>query len=169
MALREIRLDGDPILRKKSKEVTNINARINQLLEDMVETMVYANGVGLAAPQVGVLRRVIVIDIGEGPIKIINPIIAETQGEILDIEGCLSVPFKTGTVNRPEWVKLKYLTEDGKEEILEGTGLLARAICHEVDHLEGILYTDLAIETFDKDDEDDDEYEDYDEDIDREY
>lgn len=166
MALREIRLDGDPILRKKSKEVTNINSRITQLLEDMVETMVYANGVGLAAPQVGVLRRVVVIDVGEGPIKIINPVITETKGEVLDIEGCLSILNKTGTVCRPEWVKLKYLDEEGTEKVLEGTGLLARAICHEVDHLDGILYTDLAIETFDSDEEDDDEY---DEIIDREY
>lgn len=149
MALRQIRLDGDPILRKKSREVSEINDRIKELLNDMVETMVDANGVGLAAPQVGILRRVIVIDVGDGPIKIINPEIIEEEGEIIDMEGCLSIPSKSGRVKRPERVKIKYLNVEGKETYLEGTGLLARAICHEIDHLDGILYTDLAIEMFD--------------------
>lgn len=112
----------------------------------MIETMNEAEGVGLAAPQVGVLRRVVVIDVGEGPIKLINPVILETQGEVIDIEGCLSVPNRSGTVNRPEWVKIRYIDIDGKEKTLEGRGLLARAICHEIDHLEGILYTDKIIE-----------------------
>ncbi|MBU5314173.1 peptide deformylase [Tissierella carlieri] len=146
MALREIRLYNDPILRKKSKEITEITDRIKILLDDMIETMNEAEGVGLAAPQVGVLRRVVVIDVGEGPIKLINPVILETQGEVIDIEGCLSVPNRSGTVNRPEWVKIKYIDIDGKEKTLEGRGLLARAICHEIDHLEGILYTDKIIE-----------------------
>lgn len=158
MALREIRLDGDPILRKTSKKITEINHRIKVLLEDMIETMVYANGVGLAAPQIGVLRRVIVIDVGEGPLKIINPEIIEASGAIVDIEGCLSVPILTGTVERPENVKVKYLDENGDEKIIDASGLLARVFCHEIDHLDGILYTDKAIETFeDEEDEEDDE------------
>lgn len=146
MALREIRLDNDPILRKKSKEITEITDRIKILLDDMIDTMNEAEGVGLAAPQVGILRRAVVIDIGEGPIKLINPIILESKGEVVDIEGCLSIPGRSGTVSRPEWVKIKYIDIDGKEKVLEGSGLLARAICHEVDHLDGILYTDKIIE-----------------------
>lgn len=146
MALREIRLDNDPILRKKSKEITEITDRIKILLDDMIDTMNEAEGVGLAAPQVGILRRAVVIDIGEGPIRLINPVILETKGEVIDIEGCLSIPGRSGTVNRPEWVKVKYVDIDGKEKVLEGSGLLARAICHEVDHLDGILYTDKIIE-----------------------
>ena len=154
MALREIRTDDDPILRKQSKKVTEINDRIKILLEDMEETMIEANGVGLAAPQIGVLRRVVTIDVGEGLMKIINPEILEVKGEVIDIEGCLSIPGKSGTVERPEWVKLKYLNENGEEVIIEGTGLLARAICHEVDHLNGILYTDKVIEYCTSDEED---------------
>ena len=146
MALREIRIDDDPILRKKSRVVSEINDRILTLLEDMEETMIHANGVGLAAPQVGVLRRVVTIDVGEGIMKIINPEILEVRGEVIEIEGCLSLPGISGTVERPEWVKLKYLNENGEEVIIEGTDLLARVICHEVDHLDGILYTDKVIE-----------------------
>ena len=146
MALREIRIDDDPILRKKSRVVSEINDRILTLLEDMEETMIHANGIGLAAPQVGVLRRVVTIDVGEGIMKIINPEILEVRGEVIEIEGCLSLPGISGTVERPEWVKLKYLNENGEEVIIEGTDLLARAICHEVDHLDGILYTDKVIE-----------------------
>ena len=157
MALREIRLDGDPILRKISKEITDINDRIKVLLDDMVETMDNANGVGLAAPQVGVLRRAIVIDVGEGPIKLINPKLVEKSGECMDVEGCLSIPSKSGKVKRPEWVKVNYLDANGIENIIEGTGLLARVLCHEIDHLDGILYTDLAIETYDDDDEDEED------------
>lgn len=159
MALREIRLDGDPILRKISKEITDISDRIKILLDDMVETMNNANGVGLAAPQVGVLRRAIVIDVGEGPIKLINPKLVEKSGECIDIEGCLSIPSKSGKVKRPEWVKVNYFNEDGIEKIIEGTGLLARVLCHEIDHLDGILYTDLAIETYDDTDEDEEDIE----------
>lgn len=146
MALRIIKLDGDPILRKKSRKVEKIDGRILTLLEDMEDTMRDAEGIGLAAPQVGVLRRVVVIDVGEGILKIINPEIEERQGEITDIEGCLSVPGISGTVSRPEKVKLKYINEDNKEMELEAEGLLARAICHEIDHLDGILYTDKVIE-----------------------
>lgn len=157
MALREIRLDGDPILRKVSREITDINDRIKILLDDMVETMNHANGVGLAAPQIGVLRRAIVIDVGEGPIKLINPKLVEESGECIDVEGCLSIPSKSGKVKRPEWVKVQYLDVNDNENTIEGTGLLARALCHEIDHLNGILYTDLAIETYDDIDEDEDE------------
>lgn len=146
MALREIRLSDDPILRKKSKEITEITDRIKILLDDMIDTMNEAEGVGLAAPQIGVLRRAVVIDVGEGPIKLINPIILETKGEEIDVEGCLSVPGRSGTVSRPEWVKIKFLDIDGNEKTMEGSGLLARAICHEIDHLEGILYIDKIIE-----------------------
>lgn len=146
MAIRQIRYSGDPILRKVSREITEINERINILLEDMVETMHENEGVGLAAPQVGVLRRVVVIDIGEGVIKLINPEIIEKEGENIDIEGCLSVLNRVGTVKRPERVKVKYLNELGEEKIIEGIGLLAKALCHEIDHLNGILFTDKMIE-----------------------
>lgn len=157
MALREIRISKDPILRKKSKEIKEISNRIKILLDDMIDTMNIAEGVGLAAPQIGVLRRVIVIDIGEGPIKIINPEILEMEGEVIDVEGCLSVPGRSGSVARPEKVKIKYLDIDGNENILEGTGLLARAICHEIDHLEGILYIDKMIEEFKYEDNENEE------------
>lgn len=156
MALREIRLEEDPILRKKSREITEITDRIKVLLEDMIETMEDANGVGLAAPQVGILRRAIVLDIGEGPIKMINPEILETEGEEIDVEGCLSVPGRSGTVSRPESIKVNYLDVDGKENTLEAEGLLARVICHEVDHLDGILYIDRMIEEVEYEDSDDD-------------
>jgi peptide deformylase len=148
MALREIRLDGDPLLRKKSKEITEINERIKVLLDDMVETMIHANGVGLAAPQVGILRRAIVIDVGEEQLKIINPEIIETTGSIVDVEGCLSIPGISGTVDRPEKIKVRYMNEDGEIKTIEASNYLARIFCHEIDHLDGILYTDKVIETF---------------------
>lgn len=146
MALRTIRLEGDPILRKKSRDVKEVNDRLKILLNDMVETMKDADGVGLAAPQVGVLRRVIVLDIGEGIVKMINPQLVKKAGAEIDVEGCLSVPGLSGTVERPEYVEVKYINEEGKEMTMEGTGLLARAICHEIDHLNGILYIDKVIE-----------------------
>lgn len=148
MAIRTIRLDSDPILRRKSRKIDDINERITELLDDMLETMYDANGVGLAAPQIGVLRRAVVIDIGEGPIKIINPEIISTEGSIEGQEGCLSVPGFSGTVERPESVLLKYTDENNEEKTLEAQGYLARAIFHEYDHLEGILYTDKATEIF---------------------
>lgn len=153
MALRIIKVDGDPILRKKSRNVEKIDDRILTLLEDMEETMIYSDGIGLAAPQVGILRRVVVIDIGDGLLKIINPEIKKREGEIIDIEGCLSVPGISGTVNRPEKVVLQYLNEDNEEVEIEAEGLLARAICHEVDHLDGILYIDKVIEYIEPDEE----------------
>ena len=153
MAIRQLRYVGDPILRKVSREVTEINDRIKTLLEDMVDIMYENDGVGLAAPQIGVLRRVIVIDVGEGPIKLINPEILEEEGENIDVEGCLSIPNRSGTVKRPERVKVKYLDENGEEKIIEGTSLLARALCHEIDHLNGILFIDNMIEEIELDQE----------------
>ncbi len=144
MAIRNIRTEGDEILRKKCKEVTGLTPKITTLIEDMVETMYDANGVGLAAPQVGILKRIVVIDAGEGLHVLINPVILETDGEQTGGEGCLSVPGKTATVTRPNYVKVKALDQEMKEFVLEGTELLARAICHECDHLEGILYVDKA-------------------------
>lgn len=144
MAIRNIRTEGDEILRKKCKEVTGLTPKITTLIEDMVETMYDANGVGLAAPQVGILKRIVVIDAGEGLHVLINPVILETDGEQTGGEGCLSVPGKTATVTRPNYVKVKALDREMKEFVLEGTELLARAICHECDHLEGVLYVDKA-------------------------
>lgn len=146
MALRQIRYENDPILRKKSREITEINDRIKILIEDMAETMYENEGVGLAAPQVGILRRAVVIDVGEGLIKLINPEIIEKDGEIIDVEGCLSVPGRAGKVKRPEHVKVKYFDLNGEEQIIEGEGLLARALCHEIDHLNGVLFIDKMIE-----------------------
>lgn len=146
MALRNIRIEGDEILRKRCRKVDNIDKRLLTLIEDMKETMYKADGVGLAAPQIGILKRMAVIDIGEGPIVIINPEIIETKGSYIDIEGCLSIPGRQGTVERPEKVKVKALNERGEEIIIEGEGLLARAFCHEIDHLDGILFVDKTIE-----------------------
>lgn len=146
MALRNIRIEGDPILREKSKEVRKITSRTKQLIEDMVETMHDAEGVGLAAPQVGVLRRIVVIDIGDGPIRMINPVIIEKNGKELGPEGCLSVPGKAGTVERPEKVVVDFIDEEGTKKRLEANGFLARAVCHELDHLDGVLYIDKVVE-----------------------
>ncbi|TDT61641.1 peptide deformylase [Fonticella tunisiensis] len=142
MALRQMRIMGDEILRKKSRPVEKIDDRIKSLIDDMVETMYHEDGVGLAAPQVGVLKRIIVIDVGEGPIKLINPEIIDSEGTQTEEEGCLSIPGERGIVERPAEVKVKALNENGEEVIIEGTGLLARALCHEIDHLDGILFVD---------------------------
>ena len=144
MALRQIRTQGDPVLNKKCREVTEVTDRIVELIDDMLETMYEANGVGLAAPQVGILKRIVVIDVGEGPIVMINPKIVETSGEQTGSEGCLSIPGKAGTVTRPNYVKARAFNEDMEEYEIEGTELLARAICHETDHLDGHLYTELV-------------------------
>ena len=147
MALRTIRVEGDPILNKKCKEVNEVTPRIRQLIDDMLETMYAANGVGLAAPQVGILKRIVVIDVspeGEEPIVLINPVIVETDGEQTGDEGCLSVPNKFGTVTRPNYVKVRAFNEQMREIELEGRELLARAMCHEIDHLDGHLYTEIA-------------------------
>ena len=142
MALRESRVQGDPVLGKVCKEIKEVTPRIQDLIDDMIETMYDANGVGLAAPQVGILKRVVVIDVGEGPMVLINPEILETSGEQTGSEGCLSVPGKAGEVTRPNYVKVKALNEEMEEVIYEGTELLARAFCHEIDHLDGHLYVE---------------------------
>lgn len=144
MATRKIREIGDEVLTKPCKEVTKMNLRTKILISDMLDTMYEAMGVGLAAPQVGILKRIVVIDVGEGPIVLINPRIVETSGEQTGEEGCLSVPGKAGQVTRPDHVKVIAQNEDMEEIELEGEGLLARAFCHEIDHLDGHLYVDLV-------------------------
>lgn len=146
MAIRQLRFEGDPVLRKISRKVEKIDDKILMLLDDMVETMYKEEGVGLAAPQIGILKRAIVIDIGEGPIKLLNPEILAQEGSEIDLEGCLSVPDKSGEVKRPKSVKVKYIDINGDEKIIEGSDLLARALCHEIDHLDGVLYIDKVIE-----------------------
>ena len=147
MAIRNIREDGDEVLRKVCKPVTKMTDRLSQLIDDMFETMYEANGVGLAAPQVGVLRRIVVIDTMEdNPIVLVNPEIVEEDGEQTGPEGCLSLPGLQGDVTRPQHVICKALDRNMNEITVEGEDLLARAICHELDHLDGILYKDLAID-----------------------
>ena len=145
MALRNIRVlgqDGDEILRKTAKEVTEMTPKLRELIDDMFDTMYEANGCGLAAPQVGIRKRIVVIDCGDDPIVLINPVILETSGEQTGSEGCLSVPGKCGTVTRPNYAKVKAFDEDMNEYIVEGEELLARCLCHEIDHLDGIMYVD---------------------------
>ena len=144
MALRTIRIQGDPVLEKKCREIKEVTEKIRTLIDDMLETMYEANGVGLAAPQVGILKRLVVIDVGDGPIVMINPEILETSGEQTGDEGCLSLPGKAGCVTRPNYVKAKYYDEEMEEYIIEGEELLARAICHELDHLDGHMYVELV-------------------------
>lgn len=142
MAIRQIVQIGEPVLRKKSKKVEKIDEKIIQLLDDMADTMYEADGVGLAAPQVGILKRVVVIDVGDGIIELINPEIISTSGEQIDDEGCLSVVGESGKVKRPYVVKVRALDRKGRLFEMEGEELLARAFCHEIDHLEGILFVD---------------------------
>ena len=144
MALRTIRVEGDPVLTKISRPVDKMTPRIHDLIADMLDTMYEAMGVGLAAPQVGILKRIVVIDVGDGPIILINPEIIEKSGEQTGDEGCLSVPGMSGQVTRPDHVKVKALNEDMEEVVYEGEGLLARAFCHELDHLDGHMYTELV-------------------------
>lgn len=156
MALRRIVLRGDDVLLKKSREVLSFDKRLHTLLDDMTETLKEASGVGLAAPQVGVLRRVVVVDTGEKVLELVNPVIMETEGEQEGAEGCLSVPGRYGKVSRPMKVTVEALDRHGKKFIHTGEGLLARAFCHETDHLDGKLYVDLVTEWI-EDDKDDDE------------
>lgn len=142
MAIRMIREEGESILRKKCKPITEITPKIVELAEDMLDTMYEANGCGLAAPQVGMLKRIVVIDVGEGPVILINPEIIETSGEQTGNEGCLSIPGKMATVTRPNYVKAKAVDITGQNIIVEGEELMARALCHEIEHLDGILYID---------------------------
>ena len=142
MALRQIRIQGDAVLEKKCREITEMTPRIKELIGDMLDTMYDACGVGLAGPQVGVLKRLCVIDVGEGPIVLINPVILSSDGEQTGDEGCLSLPGKAGQVTRPNHVVVRALDENMEERELEGEGLLARAFCHEIDHLDGHMYTE---------------------------
>lgn len=154
MALRKIREIGDPCLKKVCREVDKFDDRLHTLLDDMAETLIEANGVGLAAPQVGILRRVVIIDRGEedgGIIELINPVITKTEGSIVDIEGCLSVPGKAGEVERPERATVRAFDRNGNPIEYTGEGLMARCICHECDHLDGILYVEKVIKFIEED------------------
>ncbi|MGV8152743.1 MAG: peptide deformylase [Alkaliphilus sp.] len=146
MAIREIRTDDDLVLRKMAREVERVNSRINILIDDMFETMYQADGIGLAAPQVGVLRRVVVVDIDEKPFVFINPKIVCQEGKQCNLEGCLSIPGKTGEVERPRELKIEYTNRKGKKTTMEAEGLLARVICHELDHLNGVLFIDRVVD-----------------------
>lgn len=145
MAIRNIIKVGDETLRKKSREVTTFDGRLKQLLDDMVETLKEADGVGLAAPQIGVLRRVVVVLADGEYIRLVNPKIIEAHGEQEDVEGCLSIPGRWGITKRPETVTVRAQDETGKTFTRTGSGLTARAFCHEIDHLDGVLFTDHAL------------------------
>ncbi len=145
MAVRNIVEKGDPILRKISRSVLNFDEKLATLIDDMIETMHNADGVGLAAPQVGILRRICVIDVGDGPIELVNPVIIKEEGEQVGSEGCLSVPGQSGIVKRPMKVTVKAQDRKGNTFEISGEELLARAFCHEIDHLNGILYVDKVI------------------------
>lgn len=151
MAIRNIRTDGDEILRKKSRKVIEINDKIRILLKDMADTLYKAEGAGLAAPQVGILKRVVVIDIGEGLIELINPVLISQSGQQCVVEGCLSIPGVWGEVNRPSHVVVEALDPNGEKKTIEGEGFLAQALCHEIEHLDGILFKDKAVRFLDKD------------------
>ena len=142
MAIRSIRTIGDEVLKKECKAVTEVTDHTLELIEDMFDTMYSAGGVGLAAPQVGILKRIVVIDCGDDPLLLINPEVLETSGEQTGQEGCLSVPGKAGIVTRPNYAKVKAYNEDMEEFIVEGEELLARALLHEIDHLDGHLYVE---------------------------
>jgi peptide deformylase len=156
MAIRTIRKWNDSILHKKSRDVTAFDRRLHQLLDDMADTMREANGVGLAAVQVGALRRVVTIDVGDGVVELINPVITETSEETIDMaEGCLSFPGQQGMVERPKRVTVEAFDRNGEPFTITGEDLLARALCHEIDHTNGIVYLDIATEILeDEDDED---------------
>ena len=161
MGIRQIREIGDDILTKTCKPVTQMTLRTKILINDMLDTMYEANGVGLAAPQAGVLKRIVVIDVGEGPIIMLNPEIISAEGEQTGYEGCLSVPGKMGTVTRPNVVTVHFQDENMEWQEMTGTELLARAFCHEIDHLDGMLYVDKVegelMESSYEDDEEDEE------------
>ena len=146
MAIRNIIKEGDPVLNKKSRIVEKIDERILTLLDDMKETMYDADGVGLAAPPVGILKRVVVIDVGDGVLELINPEIVCSTGEQYEVEGCLSLPGVSGVTERPMNVQVRALDREGYEVLVTGTGLLARALCHEIDHLDGILFRQRVTE-----------------------
>jgi peptide deformylase len=157
MALRNIVIEGDPVLGKIAKEVKDVNDHVREIIDDMTETMRHAQGIGLAAPQIGVLRRLVVIELGDQLYELVNPRIVEQDGDQFEEEACLSVPGMAGRVHRPAWVKVEALDRNGQPVTYEGTELLARAFCHELDHLDGILYDSKAEEMRSTED---DEYED---------
>ncbi|MGI1659139.1 MAG: peptide deformylase [Desulfitobacterium sp.] len=148
MAIYQIVEIGSDVLREKAVPVKEITPNIVKLLDNMLDTLYDANGVGLAAPQVGVSKRVVVVDVGDGPIELINPVILEAEGEDTDDEGCLSIPGITGQVKRAAKVKVEALNRKGERQVIEGTGLLARCFQHELDHLEGVLFVDKAAKTY---------------------
>ena len=152
MAIRNLRFDGDEILRKNSRVVEVFDEKLSQLIEDMKETMYKNNGVGLAAPQIGILKRVVVIDVGEGPIELVNPEIVEQSKKQVGREGCLSCPDIMGIVERPYKVTAVAYDRNKNKIEIKGEGLLARALCHEIDHLSGILFKDIARKIIVKDD-----------------
>ncbi|MBQ2928549.1 MAG: peptide deformylase [Oscillospiraceae bacterium] len=143
MGLRRILTDKEPSLHKVCRKVEKFDWRLHKLLDDMVETMLDANGVGLAAPQVGILRRVVVVDTGEGILELVNPVLVETRGEQIGAEGCLSVPGKYGLVKRPYYARVRAQDRDGEWFEAEGEELIGRCFCHELDHLDGIVYTEV--------------------------
>ncbi|SFE49106.1 peptide deformylase [Peptostreptococcus sp. D1] len=145
MAIRNVLKMGDPVLNKKSKKVVEFNERLHTLLDDMADTMYLHDGVGLAAPQVGILRRAVIVDIGDGLIELINPEIIESSGTQTDVEGCLSVDKYVDEVTRPNYVKVKAQDRNGNEIFVEGKAFLARAFCHEIDHLDGILFVEKVV------------------------
>ena len=145
MAIRQIVKEGDSVLSKKCRVVEKFDDKLATLIDDMIETMHRANGVGLAAPQVGILRRVVVIDIGEGVIELVNPKIIAYSGEQESLEGCLSCPGEWGITRRPDYVKVKAQDRNGKEFTVDGKELLAKAFCHELDHLDGVIFKQVAI------------------------
>lgn len=149
MAIRNIVKEGDDVLAKKARPVTEFNERLHTLLDDMADTMYESGGVGLAGNQVGTLRRVVVIDIGEGLIELVNPEIIEAEGEQESVEGCLSCPGEYGITRRPSYVKVKAQDRFGEEFTIEGKDLLAKAFCHEIDHLEGIIYKQKVLRMLD--------------------
>ncbi len=159
MALRNIVTEGDDVLRKRAREVTEVNDRVREITEDMVQTMRAESGLGLAAPQVGVLRRIIVVEVAGQLYQLINPEIIETEGEQFEEEGCLSVPGLVGRVRRPQYVRIKGLSPQGDPVEYEGEGLLAVAFCHECDHLDGVLYTDKAEQVHSASEDDEEEQE----------
>jgi len=162
MALRQLRIYGDEILRKKAKPIKDINSSVLTLLDDMLETLHSKNGLGLAAPQVGVLRRVVIIEVEDTLYEMINPVIVTSEGTQRRNEGCLSVPGRSGDIDRPAYVKVEATDRNGNPYFIEGEELLASVLCHELDHLDGILYLDKAISV--KNDQDDDDQEENEED-----